>query len=400
MNKEKLNKCLIIFLFLQPVLDVITSLQIRNNLNFFSIGTLIRGFFLFIIFIYLFKKKENRKLLFIFLLYSFLAMMYTIFFTENHLLTEIFNIIKIFYLPLLILFFNQYSNKTIDDKLITILYFIYLNLIIIPYFLGIGFDIYAAADDKRGYIGLFYAGNEISAILLGLLPIVYNYIIQNKSKLLKVLFFLELFGVTVLLSTKTMFLGVILVLGLYLLRFIILKFKTWKKSSQILLCITIVFGMGIGVILIPKLPVYNNLQVTLNYHEIYTVKDALCIDSIDKIIFSMRLSFLKNVHENYRNQNALGMVFGLGEDTVTVLKDIEIDIFDIFYSIGILGFLVWITLLAPSLKKIKLNGYYRFSFVLFVLMSLFSGHVLIQPMVAIYVALLFLLNRVKNNENN
>jgi hypothetical protein len=69
------------------------------------------------------------------------------------------------------------------------------------------------------------------------------------------------------------------------------------------------------------------------------------------------------------------------------IKDVEIDIMDILYSIGVLGFVVYIFTYGKSV--FKLNGIYKFTFILLFIISLFSGHILIKPMVATFMALLF-----------
>ena len=191
MKKEKkFNLLVIVFMLIQPLLDVITSIQINNNINAISISLIIRGLFFLIVLYYLLKNKE-RKFLFLFLVYFLLAISYQLAFTKNNFIVEISNIIQIFYLPILILFFNKYNNKNISDKFVLILYFIYLNLILVPYLFGIGYDITSRYVNKKGFFGLFYFGNEISGILIGLLPIVLNYVIKANNYILKFVFYLE-----------------------------------------------------------------------------------------------------------------------------------------------------------------------------------------------------------------
>ena len=108
MKKEKkFNLLVIVFMLVQPLLDVITSIQINNNINAISISLIIRGLFFLIVLYYLLKNKE-RKFLFLFLVYFLLAISYQLAFTKNNFIVEISNIIQIFYLPILILFFNKY----------------------------------------------------------------------------------------------------------------------------------------------------------------------------------------------------------------------------------------------------------------------------------------------------
>lgn len=385
MNK-RLNKFITFFLILQPVLDVITSIQIRNEIGFLSISAIIRGLFLIFIIIYLYKNKINTKYIFLFTLYVFLAMSYYFFYTKNNLIVEIMNIIKIFYLPFLIYFFTNINNKNINDKLITIIYLIYLNLIIIPYIFGFGFNVYKPFENKGGYIGLFYGGNEVSAIILGLMPIVFDYIINAKNYILKILILIETILVITLIGTKTLYLGFIIVLF-----YLIFKYKNKINKKYILLFLLLII---FTIIIFPKLNVSKNLKVALDFYKVEKVNDLFEKNNIDNIIFSKRLTYLSNTNKLFINSNNMSLLYGIGLDSFK--RVIEIDIFDLFYSIGIFGFITYILMLI--FQKLKLNNKYLFSLILFIIISLLSGHVLLEPMVSIYLALLFILNKQEKSD--
>ena len=388
------NKLVPILLILFPFIDVLTSLQIRNNINFLSIGTIIRGIFLILIIIYLKKKKINTKVLIIFALYLILEIGYIFLFTKSNLYSEISNIFEIFYLPFLIYFFRKYENKKIDDRFVFIIYLIYLNLIIIPKLLGVGFNISEIYKNKHGYYGLFYSGNEVSAIILGLLPIVINYVFKLKNYIIKALFYIETIIVIILLGTKTLFFGSIIVALYYFIKYLKYNFKNIKnlyKTFIVLMPILIIICL---IIYMPKTSVYKNIKEQLRFYKIDEASEVMSENMLNKVVFSSRLSFLKKVNNEYiNNNNKYGFIYGLSRERILQIKDIEIDIFDIFYSIGIFGSFVYLILLFYALKGVHLRKYYKFSFILFILMSLFSGHILIKPMVSIYIALLFILNK-------
>lgn len=59
--QKKIDKSILLFLILQPFLDVLTSIGIHNNWKG-SIGLLIRGaFFIFVLFYLVIKKKEKKE---------------------------------------------------------------------------------------------------------------------------------------------------------------------------------------------------------------------------------------------------------------------------------------------------------------------------------------------------
>lgn len=393
--QKKIDKSILLFLILQPFLDVLTSIGIHNNWKG-SIGLLIRGaFFIFVLF-YLVIKKKERKEVFALIFYLIIEMFYFYSSTTNALFSEAFNLIKLFYLPFLLLFFNHYENKSINEKLITMLYFIYMNLIIIPYIFNIGFDI--VYENKEGYLGLFYGGNELSALFIGLLPIVLNFILAQKNLFLKLFFFLELVMIMVLVGTKTLFLGIGLVFTLFILKGLKKNVQSFSKKRKSLMILAIGLCLLTSSLLIPKTPVYKNFKVTLNYYQIHSMKDFVSIDTIDKVIFSTRLSFLKNVHSYYKEREVKEKLFGIGITKINKIKDIEIDVLDIFYSIGIIGFLIWFLFMILSIRKSKLKGIYQLSLFLFLFISLFSGHILNKPMVSTFISLLPLLNKNKKEE--
>ncbi len=393
--QKKIDKSILLFLILQPFLDVLTSIGIHNNWKG-SIGLLIRGaFFIFVLF-YLVIKKKEKKGVFALIFYLIIEMFYFYSSTTNALFSEAFNLIKLFYLPFLLLFFNHYENKSINEKLMTMLYFIYMNLIIIPYIFNIGFDI--VYENKEGYLGLFYGGNELSALFIGLLPIVLNFILAQKNLFLKLFFFLEIVTVMVLVGTKTLFLGIGLVFTLFILKGLKKNVPSFSKKRKSLMILAIGLFLLTSSLLIPKTPVYKNLKVTLNYYQIHSMKDFVSIDTIDKVIFSTRLSFLKNVHSYYKEREVKEKLFGIGITKINKIKDIEIDVLDIFYSIGIIGFLIWFLFMILSIRKSKLEGIYQLSLFLFLFISLFSGHILNKPMVSTFISLLPLLNKNKKEE--
>lgn len=389
-----LNKLVPILLILFPFIDVLTSLQIRNNIGFISIGTIIRGIFLILIIIYLKKKKINNKVLIIFTLYLILEIGYIFLFTKSNLYSEISNIFEIFYLPFLIYFFKKYENDKINNKFIFIIYLIILNLIIIPKILGIGFDISEIYKNKHGYCGLFYSGNEVSAILLGMFPIILNYVFKLKNYITKIIFYIEYVVVVILLGTKTLFLGSIIVALYYFIKYLKYNFKDMKKIYKLLTVFIPVIIVISLIIYMPKTSVYKNIKEQLRYYEIDELNEYVSPNMLDRVVFSSRLSFLKKVNNEYINKNnKYGLIYGLSRERILNIKDIEIDIFDIFYSIGIFGSFIYILMMIYALKKFNLRKYYKFSFILFILMSIFSGHILIKPMVSIYIALLFILNK-------
>ena len=214
-SSKLFDKLIFIFIIIQPFIDAITMYQIRSPIKIISISVITRGLFLVIISFWLYKKCRKKLLFYILLGYFVIDVVYIILFTNNSIYQEIANLFQIFYLPLVILFFQLYENKKINLSLIFKVYLIYLNFIIVPYFLHIG--VYASEyyPGKSGYYGLFNGGNEISAVILAMLPWIIHYLSNNRNVFLKIFTAIETIFCIYLIGTKTILLGSIIVL-LYL----------------------------------------------------------------------------------------------------------------------------------------------------------------------------------------
>lgn len=394
-SSKLFDKLIFIFIIIQPFIDAITMYQIRSPIKIISISVVTRGLFLVIISFWLYKKCRKKLLFYILLGYFVIDVVYIILFTNNSIYQEIANLFQIFYLPLVILFFQLYENKKINLSLIFKVYLIYLNFIIVPYFLHIG--VYASEyyPGKSGYYGLFNGGNEISAVILAMLPWIIHYLSNNRNVFLKIFTAIETIFCIYLIGTKTILLGSIIVLLYFLIPKI---FKIFKKDvlKNILISILIATILLILIIIVvPSMPLYKNILLALKFFNVNSLTDFLKIEVIDNIIFSGRLNILENINEIYCNSQFITYIFGLGETTLLNLKLIEIDIFDIFYSIGILGIFIYLMIMIKGIKKAKLKSIYLFSFILLIFVSLFTGHILTSTCVSIYLGLNFILT--KNN---
>ena len=397
LKSEKYNsffdKFVYFFLLFSPIIDVLTAIFVKNTDLPFSIGTIIRGIFLLLVIIWLKNNTpKNKRLLLIFVLYVVLACMYYFGLFKTGFVTEVNNLFHIFYLPLMMLFFSKYNNNKINDKLVLKIYLIYLNLIIIPYIFGVGYNLSEVYSNKEGYFGLFYGGNELSAVLVLLGFISLNYVNKSKSYILKIFTYIELFVCIYLIGTKTLYLGTIITFIYFLVNYIKYAriFKTNKSKKWLIIPVLFVISL---IVIIPKTPMVKNVKTTLDYYGIKEVSDVFNIKNIDNLVFSKRLSNLGRISNLYVNGKVDNLIYGIGKTEIEKRATIEIDIFDIVFSIGIFGTFIYVLMLLYTIKFHGLNNRYRFIFIIMILISFLSGHVLIKPMVSIYLALLYLLSK-------
>ena len=346
------------------------------------------------------KEKKNIIYLTIIAIYTIIFSLITIIYKDiNALSYELKNTINTFYLPIILLaiidMFKQY-NIELKLKNIIYLYMTYIMLILIPNLTHTGFQSYAIA--KVGSSGWFTSANSVGNILSILLPFIIIFIIKNKKALVLLLPIIYVF---LSMGTKVPILSLIICVLTTLLYYIV-KWIKEKQNKKLLTTtlVTIIISIT-SIIIIPKTTFYKNIQIHKeylgfkNYTEILTNYELL-----DHFVFSQRLTFLTNTNTNYMKSNILQKTFGIGyienygTDKIST-KTIEIDYFEIFYRNGIIGFVIFFSILIPKIIKILKqkeksvqNIELKTSVLLILLLALFSGHILVTPSVSIFVALI------------
>lgn len=375
--KKYLNNTLYYLFLLLPIIDFITSIYAWNGSRLWF-SSILKALLLGVFFLIILKKNNNRKVSFILIIYFIILCLYLLI-SKDNVLMYVSSLLKIFWLPIALLFFNDYENEKLNVNFIVKVFFLYLLLLIVPYFLGIGHNISEIYVNKEAYLSFFYSGNELSGVLLCLMPIVLDYLKKHHNWLIKIIgFSLILFGIY-LLKTKTLVIGFVVSI-LYLL---------WKNRNKSIKFIGSVVGLFI-VFGCLCLVLVKNFDVALKYYEIDSTKEIFSVKFVDKVLLSSRLSFAGEAFGKLQSKDYL---FGVGDVSNVLVKNSEIDIVDIFFSIGIVGLLVYLYLLFYAIRKVKLKGICAFSFYLVLIASLFAGHILNSGMVCIFLSLLVMVNK-------
>ena len=384
MNKI-IEKVLVVFLLIQPFLDVIATT------NYSILNIIVRGLFLLLIVIYLLFNKKNIAILISTLVSGLILFGINIYFNLG-IVTSISNVMKLYYLPITILFFVNIKNS-IDNKIITYVLFIYLILFLSSYIFGFGYNNYKLSDGKQGFRGIFNSINEISAIIIGLLPLALNYLKNKSNYIISIMLIVFTFLVALLTGTKVLMIGLFIIIIFIYIKSAIKIFKnmsTIKKIISIIVISIIILG---GIYLLTYTRFYKNMLVQQKFFKSYNI---LSIDFINKVLFNNRLTFLKDNFLFYKSQKLINIIFGIGYSNQSI-KLVEIDIFDILFRFGIFGLIGFIVPIIYIVKKIKLDKISLFSIILLILISLTSGHVLLSPNVSIYFGYIILINNKINN---
>ena len=397
--KKNINLLISIFLLISPFIDVLTGICLHYFKINITIGIFVKMFFLlFIVLTVLFIYKKKKLLIpyFIIFLYCLLFLLGQ---DNIHLFNNIQNVIKVFYFPILLISLFSIKEEIRISKLtlFTTLFF-YLILIFVPLLLGIGYQTYEIT--KLGTLGFYNSANEVSGIISILTPILWIIIIESKNIIPKILLFIMYLTVILMIGTKTPLLSLIITIMISILYLWRIYIKEKKYKNICLQLLIIIIGIISFSLIIPKTNFYKNIRTHLDYLELDHITEVFHKKGlIDHFIFSERLSFLDKKAKIYDEASLYQKLFGIGYyKNNKATKVIEMDYFDIYYSHGIIGFIVffiptvYITycLLKENKKKSYETTMLKTSFLLIVLLSFFTGHILIAPSVSIIVCILLL----------
>ena len=387
---------------LLPV-DMVNGIFLKNNIVLtISIGQFYKFFILFFIFC---RFCFSLKLLLLSILLSLLLLTPSIYqllidFDETPLFSELIKISKYLTPFFCFLFFVELIKNRKEyaySKLIQLIRFTYWVLVINIFikYLGLGYPAYEHGN--IGSKGFFYAGNELSALLI-VLSSILGFKLWSVGKKKKYYLFLVvnlLAGLTI--SSKTAILGIILV-------FFAIPFL--EKSFNLKKFLALMFSI---LVFLP-LAFFTSWKFIENSALILRIRFFYEKFDFWTFILSGRNTFLKNSSKTYsENYNLLEKIIGVGRAKYELLnnnKVVEMDIIDIFFSYGALGTTIFFAMLLFLLlqsKKFISTGNYPYSRLVFlmviilIIISTIAGHVFGAGMSAIFIGLLFSLMYFKRN---
>ena len=434
----------IIYILLQPIIDIVTSLCVRNVSENLSLGIVIRVLFMLFIMIYAVIKTDKKGRIELIIYYSCVALYGIAYIVNSYLkynfsmiFTQVKGIIKVFYFPIILVsLYEIYKEKKFNsfEKYLNISLIIYITTIIICRIFSVGYPTYPN-NDKLGSIGLFYAGNETSAILAMLAPICFWKFLAKKFSIFNTIVCVATVFSMLEIGTKVSTLSIFALLGL---SFILAGIKLFtrerktifKQFTAVSLIIIIVFG------LVAYTPAGKNMNIGIvwkkpDYVQPSSPSTPESPEDTEKLekdkktysekLLSGRTDYLKNNLQRYKQEDVITKLTGIGyislsnEKSVSENKLVEIDYFDIFFCHGILGTLIYIVpliFIAISLFKkffsnfvVNIKNYYTifalYSILIGCGIALLAGHVFTAPAVSIFLAIsiLELFNTLKLKED-
>lgn len=436
---DRFSTILIYFIIFQPVLDIITSISIFYFETTITLGIVVRLLFMLlaITFIFLYKKNRLGKIALI-LLCSFI-MVIGIGFIAGFFVKPIFSVFaevqfyaKSFYFIVMFISYTlaltllrEYFADRLTEiviKPIVIAMTIIGVVFVLAIITGTGFETYRYM--KAGTKAWFHAGNEIGAALSIGLPVVILFAIQKTKKITHVLYWLPALLVIfslIMIGTKVGYLAVMFTLVVAFLSLVVFLFSKKQHMKPSLAIVTLI--LVATTLVSPYTPVFLNTGLHFSYidekkqddddeevieEEIVIPEDSKLGHFIDEnrivsVLLSGRQYFWIETHQMFLEAPLVQKLFGMGYagNYPKKAKLIEMDLHDIFYSYGMIGFLLFISPFLYAISRIVKNREkYRekilniefvmllCSIVLGLGIAFIAGHVLIAPAVSIYLAVI------------
>ena len=416
--KKIFNGKIILYLMLfSPLIDIITSVMLVNNINF-TLGIFIKCIMLFLIGIYLlFIDKSNKKINYIIIallaVFNVLNMVNNISVIKSDTFSFFGYLIKYDFNLLSLLFFVKYFRENrIDIKLLKVPIIIVSLSLVISLITNSAMYTYDAY--RFGTSSWFSSANEFGALLSILYPIaIYLFLDRKDSKKIDVLYVIIIAYGLLELGTKVGLLSFIISSLAYLF-FRLINMKSYKLNYS--------FYVVLLLLIIPAC-LFNNLPTVKNVRFRYDYVKNKVGDDRDKnkkitneVVFSNRDQYFLFIKDN--NYDTLDYLVGKTNLDGREIVIIEMDIFDIFFMFGIYGFVLLYGIIGylgiKIMKKYFSNFKKGFKYikinmlivclVLTFLISCIVGHVILCPSVSVFFgtiyAYLYAYDKFEKEENN
>ena len=276
--------------------------------------------------------------------------------------------------------------------------------ILIPYLFQVGYSTYADRFGYRGFRGFFYSGNDITAIMMSLLPICICLFMQlpGNAPRKKWIAYAAAPAFTLvamcLIGTKTAFIGVGAAVGAPLVYALVRFFSKKERTPLIRLgVVLLIFALTLGfLMLFASANVLSEISESFNAMSDITEREGAAT-----ALLSGRQDKLKRAFDLYRKGGVYCILFGLGRGTQQYV--IEMDVFEVILYYGVLGAaaLLWlyvklgVQFLTDLFRRFDLMGLcIAVSLALCAGYLVIAGHVLFSVSSGFYFAIILALSRL------
>lgn len=424
---KKLETLFFAFLFINPLLDVLSGAYIMlfevlsgSSVSQFDMpltpSLVIRMFFLLLFAVYALIVRDTPAIATMAGLgvaWAFSVAGEFFFFYRFDLMSDLTYIVRFAYnVAVLVVYARVFqrcglSRERLMHKLSRTFVFS-LNLlslsILIPYLFQVGYSTYADRFGYRGFRGFFYSGNDITAIMMALVPLCICFFLQLPANISrkKALPYATAPAFTLvamcLIGTKTAFIGVGISVFAPLCYALFTLFAKKDKSMLIrLLLILALFALTLGALML-----FASGNVLSEISESFgAMSDISEREGAATALLSGRQDKLRRAFDMYRDGGVYCILFGVGRGTQQYV--VEMDVFEVLLYYGIVGAaaLLWlyfklgVQLLLSLFRRFDLMGLcLAVSLGLCAGYLIIAGHVLFSVSSGFYFALILAVSRL------
>lgn len=369
-------------------IDAINGFFMANGINI-PISPLFKIFIMALLTIGLLKQNNGIKLVWLIAIYATYLVIHLTLNTVSPQLGTTINHLFRFIISVLIYFFvvkytkqyPEWSYRSIKKifKISTIV--VVVNVLI--GLLGLGYSAYGGNIGNKGF---FYAGNELSGVVMILFPfMLYTLGMKYGTKNIKYI------GITLLLLTTVALMGTKTALLVMLFTIPIIPQLYKKKINLAKISIILILSVSILVVILYYiLDYYGMMDRWIWFYE---------RGGVEEIIFSGRDKFWEKEKMEFYNANIFIQLFGLGES-----RTVEMDPFDTLLNYGYVGVLLcysfYTYLFIKSWKYTRNNMIAKLVLYINLLIlgaSSFAGHIIYSGMASWLIALINTLIYIPNH---
>ncbi|MGG7058126.1 O-antigen ligase family protein [Clostridium tertium] len=274
---------------------------------------------------------------------------------------------------------KEILSENFVEKLFDYWSIIFPSTILLPYFMGIGFNTYGSG--AVGYKGFYYAQNDVGFIL----SILYIYSVSkfvNKITFRRIVSVILIMICSLLLGLKSNYMIIIVITAYYLVK------KNRNKGSyknKLIMILAVVIGI-IGIYC-----VYNE-QIKMIYERWIYFSSMRSFTSFMTSARSDRI--LPTLFYIRENHSMLYFIFGTGLSytNANLSQFIEMDFFDIYFQLGYIGLMFilfyYFSVYFRHRKKESNKSFYNIAFLVTMVISFLAGHVLQSALSGMFLSMI------------
>lgn len=383
------GKIVLTLIILSPLIDIITSVMSYNGLDL-TLGLFTKVIVLLFASLYLlFIDKNNKKYNYLLigglLIHNILHIANNINVLNEHAFSYLGYLIKFDFIIVMLLFFIKYFKENkFNIKTLKIPIIIICLSLVISNITGTAFYTYDVV--RSGTSSWFQSANEFGALLSILYPItIYLCIDRKYSRKIEIIYVIIIAYGLLEIGTK------VGLLSFYIssITYIIARLINMKNHKLNYAFYSVILLLLISICCFSNLPAIKNIKYRYD-----------TTGSATEVITSGRDRYLKYIKNN--NYDNFDYIIGKANIKDNEILLIELDMYDMFYMFGAVGFIIiygtilfvvvkiiskYKENLLSGLKYTKINMLVVCLGVAF-LISLTAGHVVLCPSVSIYAALI------------